>query len=245
MRMAEAPDPCVAVSGLAKRYGDRTVVSGVGMTAAGGDVVGLVGANGGGKTTTLRMLAGLVRPDAGTGTVLNGPVGRAERGRRALIGYMGQRQSLYPELKPPEMLGFCAAVHGLGRDAVDAAIARFGLEPVLAQRCATLSGGWARRVQFAATVIARPSLLLLDEPTAGLDVKTRGDLWRWVGEEAARGAAVVISTHDLIEAERCSSILFYHAGVAHPQTNPAALSAELGLPSLEAAVLHIAQGASV
>lgn len=231
-------DPVIAVTGLAKYYGGRAVIEGVTLTLAPGDMVGLVGANGGGKTTTLRMLAGLIAPDTGSGSVLGEPIGRASAARRRRIGYMGQRLALYADLTVAENLRFYADVHGLSaaRAVIAAATDRFGLAPVLTQRFGTLSGGWARRVQFAATMLHAPPLLLLDEPTAGLDVVTRHDIWRWLDELAAAGHAIVISTHDLAEAERCPTVLLYEAGRAAAQATPRALAAAAGVATLEAAV---------
>jgi len=236
-------EPLVAVSGLAKSFDGRVVVSGVTLRLGVGEVVGLVGANGGGKTTTLRMLAGLVRPDRGDGMVLGRPVGTVGISVRQRIGYMGQRQSLYPELTVVETLRFHAAVHGLpfAGTAVAQAIDRYGISAVARERCGTLSGGWARRVQFAATVLAVPALLLLDEPTAGLDVATRHDIWGWIADLARAGCGIAISTHDLVEAQRCPSVVLYHGGTAYPQAAPAVLAKEHGAPTLEAAVLSIAR----
>ena len=236
--------PLVAVKGLGKRFAGRDAVRAVTLTVRSGEIVGLVGANGGGKTTTLRMLAGLLHPDCGTGTVMGAPIAAIRTRARRQIGYMGQRTALYPELSVAETLRFHAAVHGVPSASARTAevIESYGLGPVVATRCATLSGGWARRVQFAATVLARPKLLLLDEPTAGLDVATRRDLWNWMQKLAADGCGIVISTHDLAEAERCPAILLFHGGAAHPQTTPAAVAASVGAASLEAAVLQIADG---
>lgn len=239
-RAETAPDALVRVEGLAKRYDRQLVIENVSLRLGRGDLVGLVGANGGGKTTTLRMLAGLIRPDAGSGTVLGEPVSAPPRARKRLIGYMGQRLALYPDLSALENLHFYADVRGLARGAVDAVIARYGIGPVLARRFGQLSGGWARRVQFAATLLHAPPLLLLDEPTAGLDVATRADIWRWLGELAGAGHAIVISTHDLAEAERCPSVVLYHEGRARAQASPLAIAAEAGEPTLERAVLAFA-----
>ena len=236
MNMAE---PVVAVEGLAKTWDGRRVVRDVSITLAPGAMLGLVGANGGGKTTTLRMLAGLIRPDAGRGFVLGEDVCGRATARRARIGYMGQRLALYPELTVAENLGFRADVHGLSdpKQRVADVVARYGLETVQRQRFGQLSGGWARRVQFAASVIHAPPLLLLDEPTAGLDVATKRDIWRWLEVLAGAGCAIVVSTHDLAEAEQCPVIIFYEGGVAHPAMTPAGLIAEEGADTLEAAVL--------
>ncbi len=226
----------VDVNGLAKSFEGRIAVRGVTMRVGAGDLLGLVGANGGGKTTTLRMLAGLVSPDAGSGTVLGAAI-RAGRMNRGRIGYMSQRLALYPQLSVLENLRFHARVHGLPAGAVDEAIARYGLDAAVSRRFGVLSGGWARRVQFAASVMHAPALLLLDEPTAGLDVVTRLAIWGWITQFAAAGSAVVVSTHDLTEAEQLAQIILYHDGQAGPQTTPAAFVGAAGTRSLEAAVL--------
>ncbi len=229
-------EPLVEVAGLAKAYGGQTVVSGVTLTVRRGDIVGLVGANGGGKTTTLRILAGLIRADAGSGQVMGGDLATMSTARRRATGYMGQRLGLYADLSVAENLRFHAVVHGLKSAAIEQAVSRHGLAPVAGTRFGALSGGWARRVQFAATVLHAPSLLLLDEPTAGLDIVTRRHIWHWLGEFAAAGHGIVVSTHDLQEAERCPSVLLYDRGRASPQTTPAALIAASGAASLEDAV---------
>lgn len=240
LRMAKAMNELlVEVSGLAKVFGGREVVRDVTIRMRAGDLLGLVGANGGGKTTTLRMLAGLLAPDAGTGTVSGEDI-RSGRIDRRRIGYMSQRLALYPELTVLENLRFHARVHGLPSSVVGDALARYGLDAVAAQRFRTLSGGWARRVQFAASVLHVPPLLLLDEPTAGLDVVTRSALWGWMAQFAAAGSAVIVSTHDLTEAEQLPQIMLYRDGRAGAQTTPAAVIGAAGSPSLEAAVLAAA-----
>ena len=235
--MAEA---VIDVSGLAKSFEGREVVQGVSIRIGPGDLLGLVGANGGGKTTTLRMLAGLVSPDGGEGTVLGAAI-RAGRIDRSRIGYMSQRLALYPELSVIENLRFHASVHGLPRSAVDDGIAHYGLEAVASRRFGILSGGWARRVQFAASVLHIPPLLLLDEPTAGLDIVTRAAIWGWIALFAGQGGAVVVSTHDLAEAERLPQIMLYSQGHAGAQTTPAAVIGAAASGSLEAAVLEQAR----
>ncbi len=234
--MAEA---LVAVSCLAKHYAGGHGVADVSLTVAAGDLVGLVGANGGGKTTTLRMLAGLVVPDEGRGTVLGDDVAKAARNRRARIGYMPQRMVLYPDLTVRENLGFRLAVFSVPDRARRMAMLAedYGLQPVLDRRVGVLSGGWARRAQFAATVAHDPALLLLDEPTAGLDAVTRRDMWCWLQRLAAAGCGVIVATHDLAEAERFGSIVLYEGGYASAQVAPQALIAAHGGTSLEAAVL--------
>ncbi|MBX9662616.1 ABC transporter ATP-binding protein [Novosphingobium sp.] len=233
----------VDISGLSKAFGSRTVVRDVSMRLGAGDLLGLVGANGGGKTTTLRMLAGLVKPDTGSGTVLGAAIrsGRSGRIDQRQIGYMSQKLALYAELTVLENLRFHARVHGLRSDVIGDALARYGLEAVASQRFGVLSGGWARRVQFATSVLHAPLLLLLDEPTAGLDVVTRLALWDWMAQFASAGSAVVVSTHDLAEAERLPQIMLYRDGRASAQTTPGQLIGAAGSPTLEAAVLGQAQ----
>jgi ABC-2 type transport system ATP-binding protein len=226
----------VDVRNLAKAFDGRDVVRDVTIRLGAGGLIGLVGANGGGKTTTLRMLAGLVVPDTGSGMVLGAKIGSGRVDRRQ-IGYMSQRLALYPELTVFENLNFHARVHCLPRSSITDAVATYGLEEVSSRRFAILSGGWARRVQFAASVIHGPSLLLLDEPTAGLDVMTRALIWEWIRSFAAQGHSVVVSTHDLAEAEQLPQIVLYHNGRAGAQTTPAAMIGAAGSNSLEAAVL--------
>ncbi len=229
-------NPLVDVCDLAKAFDRRDVVRDVSIRLGAGGLLGLVGANGGGKTTTLRMLSGLVVPDHGCGTVLGVEIGSGRIDRRQ-IGYMSQRLALYPELSVFENLSFYAKVHGLPRSSITDAIAAYGLEEVSSRRFGILSGGWARRVQFAASVIHAPSLLLLDEPTAGLDVITRALIWGWMTSFAAQGHAVVVSTHDLAEAGQLPQIILYQNGRASTQTTPSVMIGAAGSDSLEAAVL--------
>jgi ABC-2 type transport system ATP-binding protein len=236
MTMAEA---VIDVAGLAKTLGGRTVVRDVTMRLEPGGIVGLVGANGGGKTTTLRMLAGLLRADAGSGSVMGQAIGKRRSGQRN-IGYMGQRLALYPDLTVRENLRFHGSIHGLAATAVDACIVRYGLGDVCSQRFDRLSGGWARRTQFAASVIHAPPLLLLDEPTSGLDVTTKAAIWGWLGELRTLGHAIVISTHDLAEAEHLPAVMLYADGIAGPVTTVEAVLRATGQSTLEAAVRAMA-----
>lgn len=231
-------EPVIDVQGLSRSFGARVAVSGVTLCIEPGAIVGLVGANGGGKTTSLRMLAGLLRPSAGSGKVLGCDVMRPQRARRGQIGYMTQSLALYPELTVAENLRFRAEVTcGGDPGAAAAVVAQYGLADVLESRISELSGGWARRVQFAASVIHRPALLLLDEPTAGLDARTRREMWRWITALAAVGCTVLVSTHDMHEAEQCPMILHYREGQAEGPFAPQYLIARNGAESLEQAVI--------
>lgn len=233
----------IDVDGLAKRYDGRAVVRGLSMSLGAGDIVALVGANGGGKTTSLRMLAGLLRPDEGSGQVMGRDVcDPATSADRRAIGYMTQSVALYRELDVATNLRFRAAIHRLAdaRSAVADVITTHGLGKHAGTRIDQLSGGWARRVQFAATMLGRPPLLLLDEPTAGLDAVTRRDLWCWLDVLADQGHSIIISTHDLAEAERCPKIIVYDDGVATGPMAPADLRDRTGAQTLEAAIITLA-----
>lgn len=236
------PKPLVDVRGLGKVYDGKTVIGDLTLRLAPGETVGLVGANGGGKTTSLRMIADLLTPDAGDGQVLGHDIRRSSPHRRRRIGYMPQQPALYPDLTVEENLRFRADLFGLAtaRARTEEIAARYGIAPVLKTRFGRLSGGWARRVQFAATALHAPELLLLDEPTAGLDGVAKRDIWRWLDMLAAQGYGLIVSTHDLIEAERFASIVICHGGRARGPMAPAELIRRSGVQSLEEAVIQIA-----
>jgi len=205
---ASAPvgETLVAVRDVAKRYGHRIAVESLDLNLCAGEVFGLVGANGGGKTTTLRILAGILKPDRGRGYVLGLDLAHEASEIRKHIGYMSQRLSLYSDLTVYQNLRFRADVYGLRSPGVAAttAMREFELEPFARSRARQLSGGWARRLQLAAALIHSPKLIFLDEPTAGLDAASRHEVWRRIGRMAVQGAGVIVSSHDLAEAERCS-----------------------------------------
>jgi len=211
---ALASEILVAVEDLAKRYADRVAVEKLTLALRAGEVFGLVGANGGGKTTALRILAGILKPDKGRGHVLGFDLMNEAADVRHRVGYMSQRFSLYADLSVFENLRFRAQVYGSNspRAAAEAAIYDFELTEFARSAAGRLSGVWARRLQLAAALIHSPRLILLDEPTAGLDAVSRHDVWRRIGRLAAQGAGVIVSTHDLAEAERCSSAALLSEG---------------------------------
>ena len=204
----------LAVREISEQYRARVAIENLELVVSAGEVFGVVGANGGGKTTTLRVLAGILRPDQGSGHALGFDLIHRAKEIRRHIGYMSQRLSLYADLSVFENLRFRAEVYGLdnSRSAAEKAIEEFALQPYARSRAGELSGGWARRLQLAAALIHAPRLILLDEPTAGLDLLSRHDVWRRIGRMAASGAAVVIGTHDLAEAELCSSAVLLSEG---------------------------------
>jgi len=196
------------VENLAKHYRSRRALEGLSLTVRSGEIVGLVGANGSGKTTCLRILAGILAPDAGRGSVLGFDLLRGAREIRRHTGYMSQRFSLYAGLSVRENLRFRAEVFGLQepRTAVAAVVERFDLRSFETLTAERLSGGWARLVQLAVALVHAPRLVLLDEPTAGLDAAARQAVWRHLARLAAEGAAIVLSSHDLVDASRCTRI---------------------------------------
>jgi ABC-2 type transport system ATP-binding protein len=203
---ALSAETLVAVRDVTKHYGHRTAVENLELNLCAGEVFGLVGANGGGKTTTLRILAGILKPDRGRGHVLGLDLTNEASEIRKHIGYMSQRLSLYADLTVYQNLRFRADVFGLRSPgaAVATTMREFELEPFARIRAGRLSGGWTRKLQLAAAPIHSPRLIFLDEPTAGLDAASRYEVWRCIDRKAAQGAGVIVSSHDLAEAERCS-----------------------------------------
>ncbi len=201
----------VEVAELRKSFAGRPAVRGVSLAIRRGEIVAFLGPNGSGKTTTMRMIAGLLRPDAGSGEVLGVALSEAFWGVRAKIGYMAQHFALYEDLTVRENLRFAARVYGLEAPAraVEEALARFGLERHAGVLAGGLSGGWKQRLQLAAALQHRPQLVLLDEPTSGVDPESRRFVWDVIQEEAAHGAAALVSTHYLDEAEQYADRIVY------------------------------------
>lgn len=204
----------IDVRGLTKRYGERTVVDEVSLQVRSGRICGFLGPNGSGKTTTIRMLCGLLTPDAGEGRCLGLDIRRDALEIRRQVGYMTQKFGLYDDLSIRENLDFVARLFELPRrrDAVDVALERLGLVERQQQLAGSLSGGWKQRLALAACLIHEPRLLLLDEPTAGVDPKARRDFWDQIHRLAAQGITVLVSTHYMDEAERCHELVYVAYG---------------------------------
>ena len=209
-----AGDLAVDVRGLDKSYGDKHVVQDLTIQVGAGKITGFLGPNGSGKTTTLRMLCGLLTPDAGEGTVLGLDFRRHADEIKRQTGYMTQKFSLYEDLSIRENLDFTARIYGLDRRRarVDAALERLGLANRQKQLAGSLSGGWKQRLALGACTLPSPKLLLLDEPTAGVDPKARRDFWNEIHALAADGLTVLVSTHYMDEAERCHEIAYIAYG---------------------------------
>lgn len=212
--MNPAPDIAIDVEGLTKRFGGRAVVRNLSLKVKRGTIYGFLGPNGSGKTTTIRMLCGLLTPDEGHGSCLGYDI-RTETGKiKRRVGYMTQRFSLYNDLSVRENLEFVARIYGL-RDPAGSArsmIRRLGLEGRGDQLAGSLSGGWKQRLALGACTLPQPQLLLLDEPTAGVDPKARREFWSEIHGFAAEGLTVLVSTHYMDEAERCHEIAYIADG---------------------------------
>jgi ABC-2 type transport system ATP-binding protein len=207
-------DVVIDVHGLTKSFGERVVVQDLSMQVKRGTIFGFLGPNGSGKTTTIRMLCGLLTPDEGSGTCLGFDIRTEAAKIKTRVGYMTQHFSLYQDLSVRENLEFVARIYGLPRPAraAKAMISRLGLEGREEQIAGKLSGGWKQRLALGACTLPNPQLLLLDEPTAGVDPKARRDFWSEIHDLAAGGLTVLVSTHYMDEAERCHEIAYIAFG---------------------------------
>jgi ABC-2 type transport system ATP-binding protein len=207
-------DFAIDVRGMTKRFGERIVVDHIGLQVRRGEIYGFLGPNGSGKTTFIRMLCGLLRADAGSGTCLGYDVITESEAIKREVGYMTQRVSFYEDLSIAENLDFVARMFSVKnrREAVRNSLERLGLVERQDQLAGELSGGWKQRLALAACLIHEPKLLLLDEPTAGVDPKARRDFWEHIHDLADEGLTVLITTHYMDEAERCHRLAYITAG---------------------------------
>jgi ABC-2 type transport system ATP-binding protein len=204
----------IDVRGMTKLFDGRTVVNAIDLQVRAGEIYGFLGPNGSGKTTFIRMLCGLLRADGGSGTCLGYDVIRESESIKRHVGYMTQRFSFYEDLSIAENLDFVARMYAVPnrRAAVEKSIEQLGLAGRQKQLAGQLSGGWKQRLALAACLIHDPKLLLLDEPTAGVDPKARRDFWEHIHELAARGLTFLITTHYMDEAERCHRLGYISYG---------------------------------
>jgi ABC-2 type transport system ATP-binding protein len=223
--------------GLLKTFGAHAAVDGLDLTVARGELFGLLGPNGSGKTTTIRMLCGLVTPTSGEATVVGFDVRTEGEALRRNIGYMSQRFGLYEDLTVGENVRFYAAVYGLrgeqGRARVAEQLRELDLASREGQLAGTLSGGWKQRLALACATSHRPALLFLDEPTAGVDPLSRRRFWRTIGALAAAGTTVIVTTHYMDEAARCDRLAFLSRGHLIALGTPAEITAQFGKGSVE------------
>jgi ABC-2 type transport system ATP-binding protein len=229
--MNGAPEIVIDVRGLTKRYGTRTVVDQVSLQVKRGNIYGFLGPNGSGKTTTIRMLCGLLTPDAGEGQCLGLDLRRQARQIKRQVGYMTQKFGLYEDLSIEENLDFIARVYGVpGRaERVEQGLAQLGLAERRKQLAGALSGGWKQRLALAACLLHEPKLLLLDEPTAGVDPQARRLFWDQLHELASNGLTVLVSTHYMDEAARCHELAYISDGHLLAQGTGAELVARASL----------------
>ena len=206
--------PVIDVKGLTKRFGERTVVDHFDIRVPKGAIYGFLGPNGSGKTTTIRMLCGLLTPDEGEGTCLGLDVRLQASRIKEEVGYMTQKFSYYEDLTIRENLDFVARMYRLDRrkQRVDDALRDLGLADRSNQLAGSLSGGWKQRLALTACLLHEPQLLLLDEPTAGVDPKARRDFWDEIRRLSAKGVTVLVSTHYMDEAVQCDFITYIAYG---------------------------------
>ncbi|MGJ5177120.1 ABC transporter ATP-binding protein [Bradyrhizobium oligotrophicum] len=214
MTAAGPAEIAIAVKGLSKSFAGREVVHDLSMQVKRGSIYGFLGPNGSGKTTTIRMLCGLLTPDSGEGTCLGFDIRRDADKIKRRVGYMTQRFSLYQDLSVRENLEFVARLYGMPdpRRAARDMVRRLGLSGRERQLAGELSGGWKQRLALGACTLPNPQLLLLDEPTAGVDPKARRDFWNEIHALAGEGLTVLVSTHYMDEAERCHEIAYIAYG---------------------------------
>jgi ABC-2 type transport system ATP-binding protein len=216
-------DNVIDVHALNKHFGDKHVVKDLSMQVKRGEIFGFLGPNGSGKTTSIRMMCGLLTPDSGSGTCLGFDILRESDQIKRQVGYMTQRFSYWDDLTIRENLDFVARIYEMPdrRAAVDKTLDGLGLRPRAEQLTGSLSGGWKQRLALAACMLHEPNLLLLDEPTAGVDPKARRDFWDELHQLAARGISVLVSTHYMDEAERCHKLAYIAFGTLLAQGTPA------------------------
>jgi ABC-2 type transport system ATP-binding protein len=223
----------IDVQGLSKSFGHKRVVNALSLRVGEGEIYGFLGPNGSGKTTTIRMLCGLLTPDEGSGTCLGFDVLSESAEIKKQVGYMTQRFSFYEDLSIRENLDFVARLYAMPnrKQAVEQGMEDLGLADRADQLAGTLSGGWKQRLALAACMLHRPRLLLLDEPTAGVDPKARRDFWDEIHRLAGQGISVLVSTHYMDEAARCHRLAYIAYGHLLASGSPEELIAQSGLVS--------------
>ena len=231
----------VETKDLHKHFGVIHAVDGLSLSVQAGEVYGLLGPNGSGKTTLIRLLVGLLKPTSGTASIL----GRTMPAKEILaqVGYMTQASALYEDLTVRENVAFFGEMcGGASREQIDEAIALVGLADRAGSLVRTVSGGMRQRTSLACAVVRRPPLLLLDEPTVGIDPQLRATFWSYFRQLAAGGTTLIISSHAMDEAERCDRLGFVRQGKLLAQGSAAELRAQAGTATLEEAFLRYAEG---
>ena len=225
----------IGVHDIAKRYGAVQALRGLSFDVSRGEMFGLIGPDGAGKTTTIRLIGGLLRPDTGTIRVLGRDPVAEHRATTGAVGYLSQRFSLYGDLTIDENIAFFAEIHGVSRyrDARDRLLDMTQLTAFRARRADRLSGGMKQKLALACTLVHEPEILLLDEPTTGVDPVSRREFWKLLAEFLSRGLTIVMATPYLDEAERCSRVALVHEGALLALDEPARLQERLAGQLLE------------
>jgi ABC-2 type transport system ATP-binding protein len=244
---AGLPGQSVVVRELTKRFGSFVAVDRISFDVRAGEIFGLLGANGAGKTTTIRMLTGLLRPTSGGGSVGGWDINRDFERIKRSIGYMSQKFSLYGDLNVGENLEFFGGVYGLSRRRISERLAdledALGLGEILRRRTSTLPIGFKQRLALGAAILHEPSILFLDEPTAGVDPIARRHFWELINSLAARGITVIVTTHYMDEAEYCNRLCIMHAARIVSIGSPGELKARHGGGSIEDVFVRLVRGA--
>jgi ABC-2 type transport system ATP-binding protein len=235
--------PAIDVHGLNKSFKGKPAVRDLTMQVQRGEIFGFLGPNGSGKTTSIRLMCGLLTPDSGSGTCLGFDILRQRDEIKRNVGYMTQRFSYWEDLSIRENLDFVAHLYQMSnpREAVDKALVGLGLKERADQLAGTLSGGWKQRLALAACMLHRPQLLLLDEPTAGVDPAARRDFWDELHRLAAQGISVLVSTHYMDEAERCQKLAYIANGKLLALGTATEVIAKQGLTSFAIHGDHLAE----
>ena len=227
----------VVTRGLRKVFGELVAVEGLDLGIHRGEVFGLLGPNGSGKTTTIRMLCGLMRPTSGTASVVGHDVTREPEQIRRKIGYMSQRFGLYDDLTIVENMRFYAGIYGLRgaarNERVEELLRDLSLDKRRNQLAGTLSGGWKQRLALACATAHRPAMLFLDEPTAGVDPASRRLFWQWIYALAEQGTTILVTTHYMDEAARCQRLAFLSRGRLIAVGTVAEVTRQFGQPTIE------------
>ena len=236
-------DNAIVTAALHRRFGELVAVERLDLSVRRGEIFGLLGPNGSGKTTTIRMLTGLLPPTSGTAMVAGVDVVAEPEAVRRRLGYMSQRYGLYDDLTVEENLRFYAGLYGLigaeGKARVEELIRELAFTPRRRQLAGTLSGGWKQRLSLACATAHRPDVLFLDEPTAGVDPAARRQFWVVIRELAGRGTTILVTTHYMDEAERCERVALLWRGKLVALGAPNEITAQLGQPTLEDAFIAL------
>ena len=233
----------IEVSSLTKKFGDFVAVSSVSFKVAKGEIFGFLGANGAGKSTTIRMLCGLLSPTSGEAVVGGYSVGDQPDKVKERIGYMSQKFSLYEDLTVMENIRFFAGIYGLDRRRLGTrlpwVLEMAGLKGRENSLARELAGGWKQRLALGCALLHEPEIVFLDEPTGGVDPVSRRRFWDLISDLSVRGATIFVTTHYLDEAEYCHRIMLMHAGEIIAGGSPRELKGRYGLTTLEDVFLHL------